>query len=252
VRDASRLLFSVLLGAMVLGASAASAGTKPAPHATALGQGPAISGAFVGPTTAQSTCTLGVTGAPAFIVDYLYPPNDAYYTLLDPASCTACSAPAVNAVAAHVVLNFRGACALPVSVGIYGATGDVACYTPDPNNVLCTPFTVSLAPTAAGNYDFSIPFPNGCCISQPAFLKIEFLAFTPGCDAATSWPKLITTSDCSMACSSWNIYPGGTGPDDLCMTVGFPGQPVMRLDVDCCNITPTAKHSWGNLKSIYR
>ena len=54
-----------------------------------------------------------------------------------------------------------------------------------------------------------------------------------------------------MGCSSWNIFPGG-GPDDLCLTIGFPGQPVMALDVDCCNATPTARHSWGTLKSFYR
>ena len=173
MRKASRLLVSVLLGVMVLGASAAFAGTKAAPEATPLGQNPSITRTLVGPTGPQATCTLGVTGAPALIVDYIFPPNDAYYTLLDPTSCTACSSPAVSAVAAHVMLNIRSLCTLPVSVGIYGATGDAACYTPDPNNVLCAPFTVNLAPSALGNFDFSIPMPAGCCISQPAFLKIS-------------------------------------------------------------------------------
>lgn len=252
MRAASRVLFTVLLGAMVLGASVASAGTRPAPQVTPLGLSPSISGTFLGATRAQSTCTLGVTGAPTYIVDYLYPPNDAYYTLLEPANCTACSSPAVSAVAAHVLLNARGACALPVSVGIYGATGDAACFTPDPNNVLCSPFTVNLTPTGAGNFDFSIPIPAGCCISQPAFLKIEFLSFAPGCDLATTWPKLITTADCTRPCASWNIYAGSPGFDDLCGAIGFPGQPVMKLDVDCCNATPTTRHSWGTLKSFYR
>jgi hypothetical protein len=251
MRNVSRLCVSVLLGITVLGVSAAYAGVKPAPAATPLGQNPSIIHKLVGPTGPQATCTLGVTGAPAFLVDYIFPPNDGYYTLLNPAGCTACSAPAVSAVAAHVFLNIRALCTIPVSVGIYGATGGAACYKPDPNNVLCAPFTVNLTPTALGNFDFSIPIPAGCCISQPAFLKIEFLSLDAACSGTTTIPRLITSADCSMGCSSWNIFPGG-GPDDLCLTIGFPGQPVMALDVDCCNATPTLKHSWGSVKSFYR
>jgi hypothetical protein len=136
-------------------------------------------------------------------------------------------------------------------VGIYGATGDATCYTPDPATVLCAPFTTYLIPPTPGNYNFSIAIPGGCCISQPAFLKIEFVALAAGCNTSTTIPRLITTADCSASCNSWNIYPGG-GPDDLCYDIGFPGYPVMNVEADCCASTPTRHDSWGKLKSIYR
>ncbi len=247
-RFASRL---TLGAAALLIAGTALAATKLPPVRVPIGQGAAVTSIRIGPAAARSTCTLGVTDPAAYIIDYIYPPADAYYTLLDPASCTACNTPAVSVTTAHVYLNFPAPCTQLVSVGIYGALGDATCYSPDPNTVLCPPFTAALSPTVAGNYNFSIAIPGGCCVSGPAFLKIEFMPFGAGCNTSTTWPRLITTADCSLSCMSWNIYPGG-GPDDLCTDIGFPGYPVMNVEADCCASTPTRHHSWGNLKGIYR
>jgi hypothetical protein len=209
----------------------------------------------IGPSGAQSICTLGITGSPAFIVNYVFPPNDQYYTLIEPLACAQCAAVgAVTAVTAHVLLNFPAQCSQLVSVGIYGGTPspfDPTCLVPDPNLVICPPFLVNLAPPAPGNYKFSIPMPTGCCITGKAFLKIEFVNLAPGCNTGSTVPRLITTSSCLPGCNSWNIWPGG-GPDELCLDIGFPGNPIMNLEVDCCLSTNTHKHSWGTLKSHYR
>ena len=248
---ATRLVAVLLLTAFVCTASSAFAAHKPIPQSTPLVSGTSIAGVKLGPNSVQSTCTLGVTGAPAYIVNYVLPPNDQYYTLVNPADCAACGGGPVTALDANVYLNFRATCSQTISVGIYGLLPGTACPTPDPNQVLCPPINYTLTPPAPGNYLFTMALPAGCCISGPAFLKIEFVDAAPGCDQSTTVPRLITTADCSAACSSWNIYPAG-GPDDLCVDIGFPGQPNMSLDVDCCNSTPTIKHSWGSLKSTYR
>ena len=45
------------------------------------------------PQDMNVVCKLGVTRTPAWFVDWLYPPDDAYYTLLDPADCAGCTGP---------------------------------------------------------------------------------------------------------------------------------------------------------------
>jgi hypothetical protein len=245
----TRLAACTTLAALVLLASAAFA-AKQAPNVTSLGASPVISSLSLGNVT-QSTCMIGVTDPPAYIIDYIFPPADAYYTLLDPATCDGCNGGPVSAVTAHAWINFRAVCAQPIKVGIYAATGDASCWVPDPTTALCPEISFTVTPPAPGNYDVGFPIPAGCCITGPAFLKIEFGSFGTGCTTSTTWPRLITTADCSIPCNSWNIYPGG-GPDDLCYDIGFPGYPVMSLEADCCNPTPTQKHSWGSLKSTYR
>lgn len=246
----TRLAIRLTLAALLVGAVAASAGTKPAPQPIAIGSGAQILPASVSPIRTNATCTLGVTDPAAYIIDYIYPPNDGYYTLLDPASCTTCGNGTVTATAAHVYLNFRAACSQNVVVNIVGATGDASCYTPDPSNVLCPAFTATLAPAAAGNYNYSIAIPGGCCISGPCFLGITFPSFGSACATSTTWPRLITTAACDNACYSWNLY--SSYADDLCYDVGFPGYPVMNLDVDCCASTKAHTKSWGSMKSMYR
>ena len=33
---------------------------------------------------------------------------------------------------------------------------------------------------------------------------------------------------------------------------GFPGNPMMYADADCCGATDTHNHSWGRIKTLYR
>jgi hypothetical protein len=192
---------------------------------------------------------MGITAPPAFIVNYLLPPDDAYLTLLDPAGCSGCPNASIAINAAHVFLNFQTACTQPVTVSIVGATDQNGCQVPDELNVLCAPVGYNLTGPSAGNFQFNLPIPAGCCIKTKAFLVINFFAPGAGCATSTTRPRLITTANC-VPCTSWNVWAGGT--DDLCVDIGFPGNPVMFADGDCCSTTPAVQSSWGSLKNLYR
>ena len=254
-------LAAVLLAGLTGPASAA----KPAPTSTELpdhllghstsAPGRILEGIPVGRMRAAaapriaSSCNLGVSTGAAYIVDYLAPPDDAYDTFLDPSQC-GCASGAVELHAAHLLLNFQAACAQPVRVRIVGATSiGAGCWQPDPGTTLCGPVLYDLTPGAPGNYQFNLPLTAGCCLQGPAFLEIDFTEAGAGCDAAGTRPRLITTATCDP-CRSWNLYPGGT--DDLCDGLGFPGNPVMWADGDCCTATPAIEGSWGRLKILYR
>ena len=201
------------------------------------------------PPQPNGPCTMGVNASPAYIINYLLPPDDAYYTLLDPANCS-CPDGKIQINTAHLLLNFQVACAQPVTVRIVPAidTGN-GCLVPDPANPVCGPVGYNLAPAAPGNYQFNLPIPAGCCITQKVFLEIDFVAPGAGCSTAATRPRLITSATC-VPCTSYNIYPGGN--DDLCVDIGFPGNPIMWVDGDCCSSTPAGNASWGRLKSLYR
>lgn len=235
-------LFALLL------VSTSAFADRPAPEISPYEAGP-FESITPGPPLPNGPCQMGVTGPAAFNVNYLLPPDDAYYTLLDPAGCGVCPNNSIAVNAAHVALQFPVACSQPVTVSIVGAIDDNGCMTPDPNNVLCAPIAYNLAPGAAGSFLFNLPIPEGCCITTKAFLVINFIAPGAGCSTSATRPRLITTASC-VPCTSWNIYPGGN--DELCLTVGFPGNPMMYVDGDCCSTTPAGQKSWGLLKSLYR
>jgi hypothetical protein len=191
-------------------------------------------------------CQLGVTRPGAYLVDYLYPPNDAYFTLLVPENC-ACPGPnGVLLSNAHALLNFQMACSIPVSVGVVAADlTDPLCPVPVPGQYICAPVNYNLAPAAAGNYNFAFALPSGCCITQKAFLVITFT----GAGTCTTLPRLITTDGCDP-CVSYNVYPAGF--DDLCADIGFPGNPNMYVEAACCDIVPALRGTWGRVKTLYR
>ena len=147
-----------------------------------------------------------------------------------------------------------------LKVGATGAEIDVSCYVNnarieattdvgDPTTKLCAPIAYTLGAPAAGNYIFNLPMPANCCITSKAFLEINFVAGGAGCSTSTTRPRLITDQSCDP-CTSYNIYPAGN--DDLCADVGFPGNPIMYVDGDCCSTTPADHATWGQLKGMYR
>jgi len=204
-------------------------------------------------TTLQNlatTCTLGITDPGAWIVNYIYPPEDGYYTLLDPALCNCTGTGGVLLATAHALLNFPMVCSIPVRVGIVAADlTDPACPVPIKGQYLCPPATYNVSVAAIGNYDITFPLPAGCCITQKAFLEVTFM--TSG--TCTTVPKLITSDICN-GCTSYNIWPGSSGynVDDLCIDIGFPGNPVMFVDATCCDVVPAHTGTWGRLKVLYR
>jgi len=239
-------LASALCAALVATTAFAA---KPAPRSIPL-DGQPIAKVAVGGSHLESACNLGVSTGAAYIVNYLLPPDDAYYTLLDPAQC-GCAANAVQLNGAHLLLNFQAACDQPVRVRVVGAvTTAPGCLAPDPGTTLCGPVFYDLLPGAAGNFQFNLPLPAGCCVQSAVFLEIDFTTAGAGCDQYATRPRLITTATCDP-CTSWNIFPGGE--DDLCdPSLGLPGNPVMWADGACCAATPTEHGSWGRVKILYR
>ena len=199
------------------------------------------------PLNVTAVCTLGITDPPMYYVDYLYPPNDAYYTLLNPATCACTGAGGVLLSSGHILLNFQQACSIPVTIAVVRADlTDPNCAVPIPGQYICQPVAYNLAVTAAGNYDFTMPLNSGCCITEKAFLVVTFT----GAGTCTTLPRLITTEVCDN-CTSYNVYPP-SGFDDLCADIGFPGSPVMYVDAACCDVVPAQRGTWGRLKTMYR
>lgn len=226
-------------------AATASLAAKPGPVSEPL-RGVPQKFTVGAPQQAAVACQLGVTAAPAYIIDYLYPPNDSYYTLIDPVACGCVGPNGVLLASAHAILNFQMACTIPVSVGVVVADlTDPDCPVPVPGKYVCGPTNYNLMPGAAGNYDFSFALPSGCCITEKAFLMITFTA----AGTCTSLPRLITTDGCEK-CMSYNVYPGGS--DDLCVDIGFPGNPNMYVDAGCCELVSAPRGTWGRVKTLYR
>ena len=233
----------------LLSLSQAAFAQRPAPEAVPVGPEP-LNSVTPGPIQPNGPCVLGQNGPPAFNVNYLLPPNDAYYTLLDPVNCS-CPNGQIALQMAHVALQFPVACTQQVSVAIVPAIIDAnGCASPDPNTKICAPLLYNLSPPAAGAYLFNLPLPANCCVTSKVFLEINFVTAGVGCSSSTTRPRLITDNTCEP-CTSWNIYPGG-GPDDLCVDIGFPGNPMMYVDGDCCATTDAHSKTWGQLKSLYR
>jgi hypothetical protein len=247
------LTWFALIGVLCI-APLAIAEPKSAPEVEAITVDPPFPEVSIGtPLSPTTVCVLGETRAPAWVVNYLFPPDDGYYTLIQPSQCTTCTGPGgVILTTANVMLEFRTACALPVTVRIVGATGGAGlggCSVPDLTNVICADMSYLLTPPAPGVYTFQLALPAACCITGDAFLVVEFDANGVGCSTNATRPRLVTADGC-ISCQTYNIYPGGN--DDLCDIVGFPGNPVMNVDADCCGITGSHPHSWGSLKTLYR
>lgn len=232
----------------ILAASSALAGPKPFGEVEPIQPESIQRLNVLGTESAQATCTLGVTGTPAFTFNYILPPNDAYYTRINSADCTACTGPGgIEVVSASIFLAYPAVCAFPVRVALVGATGPAGCRVPDPTTLLSAPLNYNLTPTAAGNWIFTMPLPPGTCVSGDAFVEIIVLANATGCSTSGTRPRLVTTNTCNP-CQQYNIYPGGN--DEWCSVVP-PGNFVVTADVNCCSIVPTLPKSWGQLRIMY-
>ncbi len=232
----------------VLAASSALAGPKPFGEMEPIQPESIQRLNVLGAESVQAACTIGVTGAPAFLFNYLLPPNDAYYTRISSSDCTACTGPGgIEVLSANILLNYRAVCAFPVRIAIVAATGPPGCRVPDPTTLLSAPLIYNLTPAAIGNWNFSMPLPVGTCVAGDAFIEITFLANATGCATSATIPRLITTASCNP-CQQYNIYPGGN--DEWC-SVAPPGNFIVTADVNCCSVVPTLPKSWGQLRIMY-
>ena len=238
-----------ILGCLTLGATFAQA-AKPANPTinSVVGKEVQHVNLGIGPV-GTATCVLGQAGTPTSALDWLLPPNDRYFTLLEVNQCTQCGLSGLQLKTAKILLDFVVGCTQPVEVSIVGSNGDPNCPAPDMLNIICPPILYNLAVPASGLYEFSMPLPAGCCINQNAFLQINFTVTGPGCGGAATRPYLVLNESCSP-CKSYNIW--ATGSSEWC-AFGLPdGNPMMTVDADCCTPVGTEKHSWGRLKMLYR
>jgi hypothetical protein len=244
---------ATFLVALLLAAPAAHA-AKTAGTFTPIEGSPELSALKVGRAlSASSACLLGETRPVIGYLPYVIPPEDRYFTLIDPASCTAC--PAAGGVAVtvgHMGIYFPTLCTTLMTVSVVGAmaTPIGGCYVPDESNVLCPPVTYAVTPPTSGGFDVGLPLDPGCCISDKAFLRIDFLQ--SGCDPSTGALGIYATAAPCYPCQSWNFY--ASAQDDLCSVFSQygAGNLYMYAEADCCGATPTHDGSWGRVKTLYR
>jgi len=250
-----RFTVSVLVALAVLG-SVSTLEAKEAKGVRAV-DGTAQTKVVRGQTfTGLGTCTLGANFAPAWALDYFFPPGDKYFTLIDPGQCVNCP-DTTNITAAHILLFFQAPCNQSVSVSLVGVSADdPSCAMPDTNNVIMGPVDYTLdGSTINTTIDFMLPFPEAVCITDSVFLQFTINPFEAACSSQLTVPLLITAGSGCTTCKYWNIYDNGNSQDDLCVVLPIEmvdGPPVHYVDTDCtCQVVPTLPTSWGSLKIRY-
>lgn len=194
-------------------------------------------------------CLLGVAGTPTGDIGYIIPPDDVYFVLLDPRTCPTCPPGGQVLGSARMSLKFTGACQIPVTVSIVPALeASPGCLEPDREaQPLCGPVEqmISDGGTIGSCLEAVVALPAGCCITGPAFLRVEFDQGT--CPSAE--PQFCILDACTT-CTEYNLFPNSPNLDDLCVVLnrGI----IMYADAQCCSTTPTLPGSWGRLKTLYR
>jgi hypothetical protein len=187
-------------------------------------------------TSIPTTCQLGVVGPSIGSFGYVDPPDDVYYTLLNPANCPTCPGDKYRLTTAHLLLYFTEPCNIQVTVSVVPAVeSSPGCFAP--NRVpppICPPTTYLVDDGGAleQNLDVQFAMPADCCISGPAFLVFEFDEGT----CAEGRPRFLTPASCNN-CTQYNVYPLKPSGDDLCavLSPNLHG-PIMYADAECCPV----------------
>lgn len=226
-------LWPALLLVTAVAGTAGAASRKP-PVAAGL-VAPAPSGANQALRAMDAGCSIGVSGPRSFLIDYLQPPDDAYYLRVSPSSCATCAgAPGVWVSAVSLALEFRVPCSLPVEVAVVDTLADSTCARPNTGRIIAGPWSGTVSAGTAGIHDFTLSLGARVALLRDSYLRITFTADDPACTADGTRPRLVTTSSC-RACQTWNYYPADT--TDLCALL-LPGTPVIYAVVDSC-VSPT-------------
>ncbi len=188
---------------------------------------------------------MGAAGPGVYRADYLLPPNDRYYTLLECATCPAPDSATFQDV--HVALDVAHPCDQPVEISVVAVMGDSACRSPDTLASLMAPEVFTLAGVVSGPHEFTLHLSKSVRFLGQAFLCVNFTSFGDSCAGNGSRPELITEALCTN-CSSWNISVAGT--QELCAVL-LPGLPVMYATGGSCAV-PVRAASWGALRMRYR
>jgi hypothetical protein len=188
---------------------------------------------------ALPNCTMGVSGTPGSIIDFIYPPDDVYYTLVETNDCAACAtADTAIFTKVHLWLEYREACELPISIGLVGAveSGTAGCYTPNLTDVRYGPEGFLIPPPAQvpDTVELVFTLSSTAVVDHRAFLAISFIDTAAGCIKPRLVMRLNPPSAPCQQCIGYNDWFGADDiPDDLC----FPdqvGNPMMFVEVDTC------------------
>ena len=237
---------------LALGIAPAFAG-KPQPTPLAPPSGPPVEVPHGSVSGTPTVCNLGVVGPPTLSMAYLFPPDDVYYTLVNPAACDGCLGNNLRLMEAHIELNFTAPCEIPVTVSIVPAIDlGGGCLAPNPSAPpVCEPVEQAISEENATGQcrEYKVPVAVTCCIDGPVFLRIEFDRGS----CPDGQPMFCGPSTCSN-CTQYNFFPGqATSGEDLCAVLpsGIKAF-MMYVDASCCAPTSTAPGSWGKLKTLYR
>jgi len=237
----------LLLASGVLAAGASPSRGAERPESIQIAPEPAPLLLESEPPAVMATCSVGETRVLGAVNgSFGLSPGLTYYTLLDPASCSACSGGVMlRSVSFRVRTNT--VCSFPVEVSIVGARSGPGCREPDPAAVRCGPVAADIAPPSTANDFASVPLPGDCCIDQVAFLRIRLVS-TGTCTGLDPFWGFASFNTC-VDCRSFIELPPSP-PFDAC-TQGF-GNPLQWVEADCCSSTPVLRGSWGQLKVLYR
>jgi len=194
-----------------------------------------------------ASCTVGETGTPTTSYNLLDLRDLTAYQLIDAADCAACSGGALVPVQLRWQIRYyTSLCPLTFEVTIV-ASDHGTCPRPDTTLVLCPPFTSVYAASGSAPHVATIPFPPGCCLDGPAFVRVRIID-TGGCGFGT---LAFFARSCSITvpCRSYVSF-AGTPLDDACTVLG--DSPTIAVDASCCASTPARRTSWGGLKLHYR
>lgn len=196
------------------------------------------------------TCTTGARGETGSIVNFIFPPDDAFWTLVRNSDCAACgAADTLFFSKVHLSLLFPDyPCPMPISIGLVGSRPDPPCTTfPSPSNVFMPPEYFDLAPEP-GRVTLTPPNPQPgdtvefvFTLSQPAkvpgeaFLVLTFIDTVAGCGDTLSRPRSVMSDEDCRSCVSYNDWIGDINPDDMCFPEPI-GNPLIFAEVDSCPI----------------
>lgn len=205
------------------------------------------------PSATDAICTIGQSG-PLGSTLFLSSAwsNLKLYQLLDPAACPQCPASSGGLLLTQAVIRmrFRSACSMVLRVSVVEATGAGNCVAPDTTHLICPPQLFTLSEAAASvTKDYLMPLASGCCLTRKAFLVVEIVSQSCGADQYAYANMLNCTP-----CSQYFVMPGtvDTITDNCDATTGLGFDFDLRVNADCCSVTPAMPRSWGRVKNLYR
>lgn len=246
-----RFAAPVLLSALLLMASSPS---LTAELRTAPDSGPHSS--FPDPVTAAA-CIVGESRVASFLYFGVLEVGDNHYTLVDPASCTACTNGMIllnNARFRTRTASGSPPCPITVETSIVAASLVSGCYAPDTTRVLCQPTTYTLSVTSV-NQTLAVPISNGCCIDQAAYIRIRVLdnqcpLFDANNPSLGHWPGLGALNTPCVPCRTY-FHSSQTGVMIEGCSANYAANDGISSEADCCDIVPALPRSWGSVKSLY-